>query len=309
MRILVTGGAGFQGSHLAEKWVGDGHEVTVLNTFSDEADGNLASIVKDVPVVWGSVTDREVVEKSVRGHDVVVHLAARINVDESVASPRSFVDVNVVGTSNVLEAVRQTGARLIFASTCEVYGYAEESNVGEDAGLRPHSPYAASKAGADRLCFAYYMSYGLDVTILRPCNVYGERQKFGKGGAVIPIFASRAASGKPLTVFGTGTQRREYIHVKDLVGAYDLALRRRDLKGEALNVGTGEAPSIQEIADFIADKMEVSIVNEPPRPGEVRGFALDSSKIRDLGFAPQIKFWDGLETYLEQFRSRQSVRP
>ena len=300
MRIMVTGGAGFQGSHLVEKWVGDGHDVTVLNTYSEEAEGNLASIAKTVSVVWGSVTDREVVQKSVRGHDVVVHLAARINVDESFASPRSFVDVNVVGTSNVLEAIRQTGARMIFASTCEVYGYAEESPVSEDASLRPHSPYAASKAGADRMCFAYYMSYGLDVTILRPCNVYGERQKSGQGGAVIPIFASRAASGKPLTVFGTGTQWREYIHVRDLVTAYDLVLRERELAGAALNVGTGETPSIQEIADFIADKMGVSIVNEQARPGEVRGFALDSSKIRDLGFAPRIKFWEGLEAYLKQ---------
>ena len=299
MRILVTGGAGFQGSHLVEKWTGDGHEVTVLNTYSEEADRNLASIAKDVSLVWGSVTDREVVDKSVRGHDVVVHLAARINVDESVASPMSYVDVNMIGTSNVLEAVRLTGARMIFASTCEVYGNAEETSVSEDASLRPHSPYAASKAGADRMCFAYHMSYGLDVTILRPCNVYGERQKSGKGGAVIPIFASQAADGKPLTVFGSGTQRREFMHVRDLVTAYDLVLQQSQLAGIALNVGTGDTPSIREIANVIASKMGVSIVNKPARPGEVRGFALDSAKIRGLGFAPQVGIWDGLASLLE----------
>ena len=299
MRILVTGGAGFQGSHLAEKWVRAGHALTVLNTYSLQAERNIASFHDDMTVVWGSVTDREVVEKTVRGHDVVVHLAAWINVDESIASPRSFLDVNLGGTLNVLDAVSHTDARMIYASSCEVYGSAEQSPLTEHAELRPHSPYAASKAGADRMCFAHHKTYGLDVTIMRPCNVFGERQKSGRGGAVIPIFANLAAEGKPLTVFGTGSQRREYMHVKDLVTAYDLVLQRDDLTGATLNVGTGETPSIKEIAGFIGNKMGARIINKPARPGEVPGFVLDSSSIRGLGFAPQVKFWDGLSSYLE----------
>ena len=302
MRILITGGAGFQGSHLAEKWSGDGHTVTILNTYSAEAEENISGFADDVSTVWGSITDPEIVEKSVRGHDVVVHLAARINVDESIASPRSFIDVNLSGTFNILQALRQTGARMIFASSCEVYGYAEQPPVDESAELRPHSPYAASKAAADRMCFAYEKSFGVDITIVRPCNIYGERQKWGKGGAVIPIFASLAAAGKPLTVFGSGDQQREYMHVTDLVGAYDLVLGRTDLSGSVLNVGTGDTPSVKDIAEFIADKMGVQVVNEAARPGEVAGFALDNSTIRDLGFAPQIKFWDGLSRYLEGWR-------
>ena len=308
MRILVTGGAGFQGSHLAEKWSGDEHSITILNTYSAEAEENISGFANDVSIVWGSITDPEIVEKSVRGHDVVVHLAARINVDESIASPRSFIDVNLSGTFNILQALRQTGARMIFASSCEVYGYAEQSPVDESAELRPHSPYAASKAAADRMCFAYQKSFGLDITIVRPCNIYGERQKWGKGGAVIPIFASLAAAGKPLTVFGSGDQQREYMHLTDLVSAYDLVLRRTDLSGSVLNVGTGDTPSIKEIAQFIADKMGVPVVNEAARPGEVAGFALDSSRVRDLGFAPQIKFWDGLSRYLEGWSDGASER-
>ena len=298
MRIMITGGAGFQGSHLAEKWLRAGHVVTVLNTYSSEAEQNLATLRGEISLVWGSVTDREIVEKTVRGHDVVVHLAAGINVDQSIANPHSFVDVNVVGTMNVLEAVRHAGARMIFASSCEVYGNTDDAPVNERAELRPHSPYAASKAGADRMCFAYHQSYGMEMTILRPSNVYGERQKTGKGGAVIPIFASLAAQGKPLRVFGSGAQRREYIHVSDLANAYDLVLGRSDLSGVTLNVGTGETPSVKEIAEYISGKTGVSIVNEPPRPGEVSRFTLDSSAIRDLGFSPQVKFWDGLDRYL-----------
>ena len=308
VRILVTGGAGFQGSHLVEKWVRDGHEVTVLNTYSIEAEQNIASFARNILLVWGSVTDPEVVEKTVRGHDVVVHLAARINVDESLGSPRSFLEVNQGGTLNVLEAARRAGARMIFASSCEVYGHAEDSPVTEHHEMRPHSPYAASKAGADRMCFAYHKSYGLDVTILRPCNIYGERQRSGQGGALIPILASLAAAGKPLKVFGSGDQRREYMHVEDLVAAYDQVLQRSDLPGVTLNVGTGETPSVMEIAQYISDRSGVPVVNEPPRPGEVAGFSLDSGRIRELGFAPRLKFWDGLSRYLEgSLRHRSSV--
>ena len=231
MRILITGGAGFQGSHLAERWSGSGHGVTILNTYSEEAARNIRAVSADSEVVWGSVTDNEIVEKTVRGHDVVVHLAARVNVDESLAEPRAFADVNLDGTINVLEAARRWGSRVVFGSSCEVYGASDGLPVPETAPLRPYSPYSASKAAADRMCYAYHMSYGLDVTIVRPSNVYGERQKSGRGGAVIPIFSSLAAAGKPLTVFGTGAQTREYIHVSDLVAAYDMIVGRGDLAG------------------------------------------------------------------------------
>ena len=146
----------------------------------------------------------------------------------------------------------------------------------EGAELRPHSPYAASKAAADRMAFAYHTSYRLDATILRPCNIYGERQKLGPGGAVIPIFASRALSRLPLKVFGSGNQRREYMHVRDLVAAYDVVLSRDDLAGVTLNVGADETASITEVAGFVASNTGVSTVSEPARAGEVQGFVLDS---------------------------------
>ena len=299
VRILITGGAGFHGSHITEKWVTDGHDVTILNTYSDEAAKNISSYTPDVRVVWGSVTDEEIVEKTSRSQEVIVHLAAHINVDESLSIPHRFLDVNIGGTLNILEVVRRTGARLIFASSCEAYGHAVESPVKESAELRPYSPYAASKAAADRMCFAYSNSFGVDVTIVRPSNVYGERQKSGRDGAVIPIFTNLAKAGKSLKVFGTGQQRREYTHVTDIVQAYDLILRRDDLSGLAVNVGSGQTPSIVEIASFIAERTGVDVTHEPPRPGEVPGFHLDSSLIRSYGYEPKVEFWDGLSCYLD----------
>ncbi len=307
MKIVVIGGGGFQGSHMVEHWLETGHDVTVLNTWSQETAENTRSFADDVRMVWGSVTDREIVEKTVRGHDVIVHLAARINVDESIDAPNAVVMVNVLGTQNVLDAAVRHGARVIHASTCEVYGSARPLPVTEESGLRPHSPYAASKAAADRLCFAYHKTFGLDVTIVRPCNIYGERQKERSGGAVIAIFTRNALQGRPLTIFGDGEQCREYMHVTDVVSAYDLVLNRSDLAGETLNCGTGEMMSVNEIAQAISGRLGATIEHLPARAGEIDTFYLDSTRIYRLGFHPAVKFQDGLDGYI-WWRAEQEER-
>jgi dTDP-glucose 4,6-dehydratase len=299
MQVLITGGTGFQGSHLAERLLSLGHKITILNTLSQDAIKNISPLADKLSIVWGSVTDAEIVEKTVRGQEVIIHMAARINVDESIHTPSSFLAVNVMGTYNILEAVRQHRGRLIYASSCEVYGAVHGKATSETAELRPHSPYAASKAAADRLCFAYYQTYGLDITIVRPCNIYGARQKGGKGGAVIPIFVERALAQQPLVVYGTGQQRREYMHVGDLVAAYELVLSKTDLVGEVINLGTGDTPSIKEIAEFVAERLGTSVDYGSGRPGEVQGFALDCTKAKQLGFFPRMPFWEGLEKYIQ----------
>ncbi len=307
MRILVTGGAGFQGSHVAEHCMRAGHTVTVLNTFSEEALRNTSSFARDVSLVWGTVTDREIVDKTVRGQDVVMHMAARINVDESLAEPESYLHVNVLGTFNVLEAVRKRGCRLVYASSCEVYGQGVGS-ANEASELRPHSPYAASKAAADRLCFAYWKSYGINVAIIRACNIYGPRQRSGKYGAVIPKFVERALRREPLVVFGTGEQRREYMHVNDLVAVYGLVLERCVAGGEVINFGSGETPSIKEIAEFIGRRLGAMVEYGAQRPGEVRQFLLDSGRAKGLGFTPTVAFWEGLDDYINWQRLSKAAR-
>lgn len=298
MRVLVTGGAGFQGSHLVANWLAAGHDVTILNTYSEAAERAAGRFVGDARVVWGSVTDKEIVWKTARQQDVIVHLAARISVDESIADPESILSVNVTGTFNVLEAVRQTGARLIYASSCEAYGFAK-SPVTEQGELRPHSPYAASKVAADRLCYSYYQTYGVNVTVLRPCNIYGEGQKAERGGAVIPTFVGRALAGQPVIIRGDGSQAREYMHVSDAVAAYDLFLDTRGVEGEIFNIGTGETISIKEIANVVADQLGVSVEFGAARPGEVQGFRMESSKAKRLGFSPKVGFKEGLSRYIQ----------
>lgn len=299
MRILVTGGGGFQGSHLVQRWIDAGHDVTVLNTRSEMSIANLSVITGAVAKVWGSVTDKKAVDGAARDQDVVVHLAARINVDESNENPGTVLEVNVMGTYNVLEAVREGGQRLVYSSSCEVYGGDHEMPIRETAVLRPHSVYAASKTAADRLCHAYWKSYDVDVCILRPSNVYGQRQKGGSGGAVIPRFVDRASRGQPLRVFGSGKQRREFMHIDDLVSAYDLVLKTDGLAGEVINIGSGETRSIRDVARRIGDHFSVPVEYGAGRPGEIDRFELDSSKAARLGFSPQVSFEEGLGRYLE----------
>jgi len=304
MKILITGGAGFQGSHLAESLLKKKHQVSILNTYSEIAVKNLSSISDKVNVIWGSVTDKETVEKSVRGHDVVFHLAARINVDESLQDPGAFVSVNVLGTYNVLEAVRKNGNRLILASSCEVYGDGHSLKKGEKlserAELKPNSPYAASKAAADRMAYSYFKSFGTDVTIVRPFNIYGERQKNGTFGALIPILVAKAMRGEDLTVFGDGSAERDYTHISDLVRAYEIVLSQHEaMRGKTINFANGESVSVKDIAAYVAKKFGVNIINGPVRPGEVQRFPADITLAKSFGYAPKVDVWNGIERYIK----------
>lgn len=307
MKILITGGLGFQGSHLTEYFISKGHDVTVLNTFSERA-RNFLNLLEEKPrIVWGSVTDWELVRKSVREHDVVLHLAAYVNVDESIKNPRFFVDVNIGGTVNILEAAKESENRLIYASTCEVYGVVPGREViNEEAELRPHSPYAASKAAADRICFSYFKSYGLNVVIVRPFNIFGPRQKEGEFGALIPILVKKALDGGNLTVFGSGTQTRDYMYIDDLLSAYGLVLEAKNTAGEIFNFGTSQETAVKDIVEYIAEKFGVSVEHKEARSGEVNHFRADISKAkRMLGFKPKVKIWDGIDRYMA-WRKAQS---
>lgn len=310
MKLLVTGGVGFQGSHLANALVKDGHTVTVVNTLTPEAELNVPDLDPAVRVVFGSITDRVLVDKTVRGHDVVFHLAANVNVDHSLKDPQAFVEVNVMGTCNVLEAVREQGARMIHASTCEVYGDGHDLKAGEllseSSALMPNSPYAATKAGAERLCYSYYKSFGTPVTIVRPFNIFGERQKSGTFGALIAILVNRALSGKSLTIFGDGSATRDFMNINDLVDAYLLVLARDDLAGKTINFASGVNTSVKDIAEYIAGKLDAKIEHGPDRPGEVMRFPADISFAQSLGFEPKVSIWEGIDRYIEWAKKQQN---
>lgn len=303
-KLLITGGAGFQGRALVKHFLGEGHKITVLNTLSDRAIKNLKEFGDKITIVWGSVTDKELVYKTVRDHNCVFHLAARIHVDESIKSPLNTLEVNTFGTYNILESVTHFKSRLIYASSCEVYGAPlNKLSIREEAELRPHSPYAASKASADRLCFSYYKTYDTDVVIVRPFNIYGPFQKKGDGGALIPIFVDLAMNGKPLTIYGTGNQKRDYMYIDDLVKAYDLIYKHKELRGHVINFGTGNETKILDIAKYIANKFHVQIINKEARPGEVSNFKANIKKARKLGFKPSIDVWSGIDKYIAWYKN------
>jgi dTDP-glucose 4,6-dehydratase len=310
MKIIITGGLGFQGGHLAESLIAKGHSVTLFNTCS-EVISPTADLLKDkATIIFGSITDEVSVQKAVRGHDVVFHLAASINVDESLKNPRLFLDNNVIGTHNVIEAVRQEGARMIHASTCEVYGDGHtlkaDELLDETAELLPNSPYAASKAAADRWCIAYHKSFGVPVTVVRPFNIYGERQKSGTFGALIPIMVRKAMNGEPLTIFGDGSATRDYLHVSDLVRAYELVLDNSDvLSGRAINFASGVNTAVKDIVEYIAKTFDVPVEHGPARPGEVTRFPADISLATSLGFKPQVPIFEGIDRYIKWAKTQK----
>ena len=300
MNILITGGGGFQGSHLAEFLLEQGHAVSVLNAYSPTAVSNLSQIADKIKVIWGDVNDKEIIDNSVTGQDVIFHLAGYINVDQSLQDPLSVFKVNIFGTCNVLESVRKNKNRLIYVSSREVYGDGEDNKpINEASELKPNSPYAASKAAADIICYAYFKSYDLDVTIVRPFNVYGERQKSGPYGALIPILTAKALKGEGLTIFGDGSPTRDYSHISDIVRGYNLILNNNNLKGKAINLASGQNVKIKDIAEYIAGKFNVSVKYAASRPSEVKHILADISFARSLGFSPQVDIWEGIDRYIE----------
>ena len=299
MKILITGGAGFLGTHLVRYWGSKGHQISVLNTKSKRSTEFASGFNSNVEVIWGSVEDYNTVKNSVKNKDLIVHLAAKVNVDQSVVSPKDYFATNLDGTINILEAARKFGVKVLYESSREVYGDMPVSPVSEETELKPKSPYALSKASADRICYGYHTSYGVEVMILRSCNVYGANQRAGKLGAFIPRLVEQALSGGELTIYGSGNQKREYIHVSDLVRAHDLLINKGEFLGEAINVGTNHYYSVKEIAEKISGRLSSQILNVQSRQGEIPGFVLDSNLIRSMGFVPRVDFWKGLDDYMD----------
>jgi UDP-glucose 4-epimerase len=316
LKILVTGGAGFIGSNLVEHLLKQGHSVSILDDFSS---GSVHAIracynFPEFYCMKGSVTNYSLVEQMMMGMDAVFHLAAQVHVEESIFDPRSSFDVNSTGTLNILEASRRTRPRFIlYASSTEVYGNAQYTPMKEDHPLAPQSPYAAGKAAADRLCFAYHATYKTPVVVLRQFNTYGAHQRFKGYSAVIPIFAARIFKGRPPVIFGNGEQSRDFHYVDDLMRAYDLMMGGyQRLVGRAINFGTGIETSINTLARTMIEVAatewkrpelaKIEPVHVAPRPGEVGKFAADISAARsELGFEPNVDLKTGLRSYLRWF--------
>ncbi|RLF94986.1 nucleotide sugar epimerase, partial [Thermococci archaeon] len=308
---LITGGAGFIGSHLCERYSKEGHTVLCLDNFMS---GNLTHIrhlldYRNFKLVKGDIRDFDLLEKIMRDVDVVLHLAAQIHVDRSYIEPKLTYDVNVMGTQNVLEVARMYDAKkVIHASTSEVYGSALYVPIDEKHPLNAPHPYGASKIAADRMCYAYIQTYGMDISIVRLFNVFGPRQRDVGYGGVISIFTRRVLSNVPPIIYGDGTQTRDYTYIKDAVRAYDLVLNHNEPITEPINFGTGKEVSISDLADKIIElcgkKGEIEPVHVEPRIGEVKRLIADATKAKNmLGWEPKYKLEEGLKEFIQWYKN------
>ena len=284
MRVLVTGGAGFIGSHFVRRLAAAGDEVVVLDKLTYAGNpANLEGV--DAHLVVGDIADADVVTRAARDCDAIVNFAAETHVDRSILTPRDFVHTDVVGTQVLLERARVTGARYVQVSTDEVYGdLAGGGRAGEDDPLRPSSPYSASKAGGDLQVLAYVRTYGVNASITRGANTYGPNQYPEK---LIPLFVTNALDGQPLPVYGDGKQVREWLHAEDHCAAIELVLREGDA-GEVYNVGGEEHENI-EVTHRILELTGAGpglIRHVDDRAGHDRRYALDDTKLRALGWRP-----------------------
>lgn len=305
MKVLITGGTGFQGSNLTKELLSEGHEVVILNTYSKKSEINVDRFdLKDAQIIWGTINDRYTVREAAFGSDLIIHTAAKIHVDDSIQNPTEYFRTNVMGTQNVLEAAREFNIPMIHISTCEVYGYQSE-NLDENSPLMPRSPYAASKVGADRMVYSYYTTYDMNVCIIRPFNIYGAGQKDGKAGAVIPIWTTNLMRGEDITIYGDGCQYREYVYIEDLISAYkiiiDKMLNKNELAGEVINIGSGEDVMIKELAQKMVDRFdnESEVVYGKGRPGEVKRFISNSDKMKSFDWSPKVGLEEGLGEYID----------
>lgn len=311
MKMVITGGAGFIGSHLCERYVKEGHTVICLDNFMS---GNLVNIrhlldCRNFKLVKGDVRDYGLLEKVMHDVDVVFHLAAQIHVERSYIEPKLTYDINVMGTQNVLEVARMYDAKkIIHASTSEIYGSALYAPIDEQHPLNAPHPYGASKIAADRMCYAYIKTYGLNISILRLFNVFGPRQRDIGYGGVISIFTRRILNDTPPIIYGDGKQTRDYTYIEDAVRAYDSALKYDKPLTEPVNFGSGKEVSIADIADMIiklcGKKGKITPVHKEPRLGEVKRLIADASKAKDLlGWQPEYDFEKGLKSYVDWYKN------
>ncbi|MFI0942235.1 SDR family NAD(P)-dependent oxidoreductase [Streptomyces sp. NPDC021020] len=312
--VAVTGAEGFIGSHLVEALVAAGRPVRAMvqyNSFSSQGwlDDLPADVRDHVEVVMGDVRDAGSVRELVAGCDTVYHLAALIAIPYSYRAPRSYVDTNVTGTLNVLEAVRESGiARLVHTSTSETYGTAQTVPITEDHPIRTQSPYAASKAAADRLADSYHASFGTPVVTLRPFNTYGPRQSMR---AVIPTVIGQVAAGERTVTLGDLRPTRDFLFVKDTAAAF-LAVGTAPAErvvGRTFNAGTGGEISVGELVTLIGTLMDadLAVLEDPqrlrPAGSEVMRLVCDAARLREAtGWAPAYRLDEGLARTVDFFR-------
>ena len=312
-RVVVTGGAGFIGSHLVDALVPVSGEVVVFDNFSTGSDGNLDHLPEGaVEVIRADIRDRDALANAFAGADVVFHLAVQC-LRLSFRDPHGVHEVNATGSLNVALAAAAAGVRrLVYVSSSEVYGTAASVPMDEEHPLNPTTVYGASKLAGELYALAVHRSAGLPVTLVRPFNSYGPRaQMHGVYGEVIPRFVCNALLGQRSTVFGTGEQTRDFTHVEDTARGIRMAARSPDLIGEAVNIAAGRPVSVTTLVRVVAeasDREYIKPLMAEPRPGDVMHHHASIEKARArLGFSPRIPIETGVRDYARWLADRPSL--
>ncbi|GIV02583.1 MAG: NDP-sugar dehydratase or epimerase [Fimbriimonadales bacterium] len=305
-RALVTGGAGFIGSHLAEVLLEREVEVTVLDNLST---GQRSNVPESARFIEASILDESSVEEALRDCEAVFHLAAQVSVPESMERPVQSITTNATGTLLLLERARRAGVkRFIYSSSSAVYGESPASPKREDLAPEPISPYGVGKLAGEEYVSAYARCYGMQTASLRYFNVFGPRQRHDSPyAAVIPIFLSQMREGKPLTVYGDGEQTRDFTFVADIVQANLKAMESERLDGEVFNIACGRSISLNELIRTLAAVFgqEPEVRYLPPRPGDIKHSSADIRKAQErLGYSPQFTLEEGLRRTIEPIETQ-----
>lgn len=303
MKILITGGSGFIGSHIAEHYQGIAEEIRVLDNLRTGYKKNLEGL--NVTFIEGSICDRETVRKAVQGVDYIFHMAALVSVPESMSKISECIDINCNGLLNVLEEASAAGVKkLVLASSAAIYGDNPTVPKLETMYPEPKSPYAITKLDGEYYLNMFRAEGKINTAAIRFFNVFGPRQDpKGAYAAAVPIFIEKAVKGEDITVFGDGTQTRDFIYVKDIVGALTFAAEHPEVTG-VFNAGYGGQITIEELAQNIIQAAGSSskVLHAPERPGDVKHSRASSDKLRNAGWQPKHTLAEGLATTLEYFK-------
>jgi nucleoside-diphosphate-sugar epimerase len=313
MKVLITGGAGFIGRAAVKKFLAEGHSVLAFDDLSNGSKFNLREF-SDSPnfegLKIGNISDIRTVEKTFEDDfDLCLHLAAQINVQESLDDPDFDFTVNVIGTHNILSQALKKRIKTVIMGTCMVYDVADvDSPIGEDHPVLPRSPYAASKLTAENLALSYYYGLNLPVMVLRPFNVYGPYQKSNTEGGVVSVFIDRNIKGKDLEVYGDGTQTRDLLFVDDCAEFIYTASESEAAVGEIINAGTGSDITINDLALMIArDEGRIKHTKHIHPQSEIKKLLCDYSKAkRLLGWEPKFTLEDGIKVTEEWLSQNQN---
>jgi len=311
MRLLVTGGAGFIGSHLSAALLGEGHDVRIVDNLSTGFESNLVAIRDDVEFINADLRDADAMITATAGVDGVFHLAAMGSVPRSIKDPRTTYDINTTGTFNVLDGVRRNDVgTVIYASSSSIYGDSDAEFKAEDQPFNPISPYGASKASAELNVLAFGRAYGFNALALRYFNVFGPHQSpRGAYAAVIPVFIAHALAGEPWTINGDGKHSRDFTYVANVVDGNLKALAHASgLDPVAMNVACGGSISLLELSDAIkefAGAEDVEPIHGPSRAGDIvrSRAAIDLAK-QNLGYGVIVDWRDGLSETVDWYRSQ-----